>query len=221
MKKINVVKARTTTSGSAVIEFPSSDSMKAAKAKIEADHGDKFSCEKPKKMSPKMTLIGVPKDIPDIRTAILDLNEKVNHLVVDKQFNFEILFKYEVKEKLNVVLKMHPDIRNAIHENGSYIYLPMIRIRAIDRYHIIHCYHCQNFSHMASKCPYKDKPMVCGKCTASHKASECKSLTLKCALCVKLKNINHDHICGDRGKCQSYKIEQDRIRANTDYGNAS
>ena len=161
---------------------------------------------------PKMNLIGVPKGTKDVKTTILGLNENINKLVTGKPLDFDVLFSYDPKDKdnSNVVIRIHPEIRKAILENGSYIYLPMVRIRAVDRFHIIHCYHCQKFSHTAVHCPAKDSPSVFGKCTAPHKTGECQSLALKCALCFNQKGTKYDHICGDREKCQSYKLELEK-----------
>ena len=153
LSKVNVVKARTTKQGAAVITFPTKKAMEMAESQLQK-HNDIYLCDKPKKILPKMTLLGVPKhlDNENLKTEILNQNENINNLVTKKNLEFNILFSYKKTAKTNqnsdessnVVVKMHPDIWKDITNSGSFIYLPMMRVKAIDRYHIIHCFHCQN-----------------------------------------------------------------------------
>ena len=74
----------------------------------------------PKKMLPKMTLLDVPLSLPDgeIISGILDKNLQIKELL-NAGHALTLVFSTVRDEKTMAVLKMSPDVRNAIARSGN------------------------------------------------------------------------------------------------------
>ena len=140
LKSCPIINARTTKTGSAVIRFPTKEHLEKAKNQLKKKHEQQYTVERPQKMMPKMTLIDVPPDtdLESLKQEILDLNPNVKKTAEDDNLTFDLLFKYFNKDNgTNVVIKVHPTIRSILVQNGNYLFIPMKRLRVIDRTHFL------------------------------------------------------------------------------------
>ena len=96
-----------------------------------------------------------------------------------------------------------------------------------DRIHVIQCYHCQEFGHMANSlyCKAKDKDPTCFFCAGNHKSKDCRNKSdnnvnkIKCSNCAKSskhseKNSAKTHKASDN-LCPSYVRERTGIMNRT------
>ena len=71
------------------------------------------------------------------------------------------------------VLKMSPEVRNAIARSGNRVFLDLTSCRAFDRFWATRCRHCQKFGHTKERCPTKKTSPACGFCAGPHTSLNC------------------------------------------------
>ena len=94
------------------------------------------------------------------------------------------------------VLQVSPEIRNAITQNGDKVFLKLRQHSVRDRYHVVQCFHCQEFGHVAGsiRCSKKDGSPVCAFCAGDHETRSCEHKKrnetgkLNCANCQRSHN---------------------------------
>ena len=222
LKAVEVENSRVTPKGCYVLNFASQEKLDKAKASLSGPaFEDKFVAHLPKKLDPKITLCNIPIDVSEdaIVTSILEKNNLIEELIKNGE-KFDLLFsKPAAGNTKHYIFKCSPKLRKTIFDNGGYIYLDLGRYRVYDRYHVLQCYHCQGFGHLAKNCESAKQniPRNCGKCCEDHKTEECLSLNLKCSNCVKAGKENVNHRSRDDA-CPLYNNERKRIINNTDHG---
>ena len=89
----------------------------------------------PKKMLPKMTLLDVPPSLPDgeIISGILNKNPQIKELL-NAGHTLTLFFSRVWDRKKMAVLKMSPEVRNAIARSGNRVFLGLTSCRAFDRF---------------------------------------------------------------------------------------
>ena len=151
LKAILVKSCRATSRGSVVVKFPHREAKAEAKALVgsSADFAE-VSVFEPKKMLPKMTLLDVPSSLPDseIISGILDKNPQIN-----AGHTLTLVFSRVRDRKKMAVLKMFPDVRNAVARSGNRVFLGLTSCSAFDRFWATQCHHCQKFGHTKDRCP--------------------------------------------------------------------
>ena len=116
------------------------------------------------------------------------------------------------------IIKCHPEVRKAIHENGDRVRLSWGSYRIRDRYHVTTCYHCQRYGHIAEKCKFKNDEKICAKCSENHETKSCNSeRSFKCINCVRQKRPETAHRVNDRC-CKALDAEILKMTAITDHG---
>jgi len=110
------------------------------------------------------------------------------------------------------VVQMSPEIRESIKSNQNKVYLGLRRLLVWDRFHVVQCYHCQGYGHMAKEgdCPRFTLPATCQFCSGNHRSDKCtvKGNSHKCTNCLKsnnpdVKEMAHTHRASDE-LCPSY-----------------
>ena len=146
-KAIPVKSCRATSRGSVVVKFPHGEAKAEAKA-LEGSSADfvEVAVSEPKKMLPKMTLLDVPPSLPDseIISGILDKNPQIKELL-NAGHTLTLVFSRVRDGKRMAVLKMSPDVRNAIARSGNRVFLGLTSYCAFDRFWATQCRHCQKF----------------------------------------------------------------------------
>lgn len=222
LKKVTVKGSRITKGGSIVLDFPNPESLDGARAALEKGTcADRFTTRLPKRMEPKITLCNLPQEIED--DMIIDLVLEKNKFLCDKVNDggkFELLFaKPGARDTKNFIFKCSPAVRKEIIDRGGYLYVDLERYKVYDRYHIIQCYHCQAFGHIAKNCEEAKKGnlQTCGKCSGHHKTLECVSTFEKCVNCSRLGKESTNHACRSES-CVVFVAERKRVINNTDHG---
>ena len=97
----------------------------------------------PKKMLPKMTLLDVPPSLPDgkIISGILDKIGQIKELL-NAGHTLTLVFSRVRDGKKIAVIKMSPDVCNAIARSGNRVFLGLTSCRAFDRCWALQCHHC-------------------------------------------------------------------------------
>ena len=108
-----------------MVKFPHESAKEEACALMRSseDFNDILVSE-PKKMLPKMTLFDIPPTLPDedIIPGIKDKNPQIKALL-DAGHTFTLVFCRANTGKKKAVVKISPDIRSAIVQNGYRVFL--------------------------------------------------------------------------------------------------
>ena len=175
LKSIPVKSCRATSRGSVVVKFPHGEAKAEAKALVRssADFTD-VAVSKPTKMLPKMALLDVPPSLPDgeIISGIPDKNPKIKESL-NAGHTLTLVFSRVRDRKKMAVLKMSPEVRNAIARSGNRVFYGLTSCRAFDRFWATQCCHCQKFGHTKERCPTKNTSPACGFCADPHTSLNC------------------------------------------------
>ena len=221
LKEIPVKSCKPTKTGGLVIKFPSKEIMNSAASAMNASLGGTpvLSVSEPKKMLPKMTVVDIPKSMPDdeIMSSILRKNAGIKRLV-DTGLAFSFVFAREKAHNKTVILKMAPEIRKEIVNAGGYIYVGLSHCRAFDRVWVRQCYHCQGFLHNAEVCKKKNEAPRCSFCAGSHRSRDCTNKDRpKCINCASLVDGGScDHFASSLD-CPVMEQQRKKVMDNTNY----
>ena len=224
LQSVLVESCRETKSGGLVVKFPSKEAREEASVLLESSLGKSDTgilVSEPKKMLPKMTLLDVPTSLPDadIVPGIRDKNISIRNLLENGHV-LTLLFTRTNGDKKMAVLKMSPEIRTAIINDGGHVFLGLSRCRAYDRFWATQCRHCYKFGHTKDRCSGSGRPPTCGFCAGAHMSGDCpdKSL-LKCANCSSSGSppevCNHSASSLD---CPVMISERQKAMENTNFG---
>ena len=159
----------------------------------------------------------------DLVDQICKQNSDIAALVT-KGSTLEVVFIKNPDEKYSTsqaVVRVSPEIRDAIKQNSNRLYIGLVACRVTDRFYIKRCNNCQQFGHYELTCPKKPN-MCCGYCrSGAHKSVNCP-----------IKNEDHSkHSCCNceaLGKdfkghsalyynCPAYLAEQDKLKRSIGY----
>ena len=125
------------------------------------------------------------------------------------------------------VIQVSAKIRELIRKNGDCVNIDLREHHVTDCFHVIQCYHCQEFGHMADSkyCKDKDKDPTCFFCAGTHKSKDCmnkkekKFKKMKCSNCCKSRNHSEKnsastHKASDN-LCPSFVRERAAIMSRT------
>ena len=231
LKNIQVNRAHVSDKGTVILNVPSQQSHDDA-VKILGDAFSDFSVEDPKIIVPKIFFNNVPDHITDENfvSSLCEKNEILSQYVSDgdgltvvKSWSPKNWSDKDVKIR-NVVLECSVRIRNHVIERcGGYVYLDLCRCRAQDFVSPLRCYHCHRFNHIASNCPDKTRPPVCGFCSGFHESKNCKNKKSKaCINCRRngVKNSNHNHNAFS-SLCPTFEAQKKSILSKINFDNES
>ena len=220
------VKKATFLNGAATLDFTSKVHMEEAQKTLSAKYEVSSKSEDRKKLDPKLTIFNIDPDVADgdqLLEELLEKNQSIRTLNVNKQM--KVVF-YNKSERY-AVIQVSPAIRESIRQNGDYVHLDLGSHQVKDRIHVIQCYHCQEFGHMAGKvyCKSKDKDPVCFYCAGNHSSKDCKSRKerkvnkIRCHNCAKSRNSTdkaaaNTHKASDT-LCPFYIRERVRVMSRT------
>ena len=224
LKAIPVKSCRATSRGSVVVKFPHGEAKAEAKALVgsTADFVE-VAVSEPKKMLPKMTLLDVPPSLPDseIISDILDKNPQIKELL-NARHTLTLFFSRVRDGTKMAVLKMFPDVRNAIARSGNRVFLGLTSCRAFDRFWATQCRHCQKFGHTKDRCPAKNTFPTCSFCAGPHASLDCPDKSvLKRVNCSSLGSLaERCHHSASSLDCPVTISERNKAMENTDFGSS-
>ena len=120
------------------------------------------------------------------------------------------------------VLKMSPDVCNAVACNGNRVFHGLTSCHAFDRFWATQCHHCQKFGHTKDRCPAKNTSLACSFCAGPHSSLKCPDKrVLKCVNCSSLGSpAERCHHFATSLDCPVMISERNKVTANTDFGSS-
>ena len=214
MKKASV------SGGTAILNFASKAHLDEAKEALSLKYKVSSKSEDRKKLDPKLTIRDIPTDIISKETLEEKLLEKNENMKSIKVVFFDDKQRY-------AVIQVSAETRESIRRNGDCVNIDLSEHYVTDRFHVIQCYHCQEFGHMANSryCKDKDKDPTCFYCGGSHTSRDCmnkkdnKIKKMKCSNCCKSRNPSEKnsaatHKASDN-LCPSFVRERAAIMSRT------
>ena len=118
------------------------------------------------------------------------------------------------------VIKMSPDVSNAIARSGNRVFLGLTSCRAFDRFWATQCRHCQKFGHTKDRCPAKNTSPTCSFCAGPHALLVCPDKSvLRCVNCSSLGSpAERCHHSASSLDCPVMISERNRVMEDTDLG---
>ena len=228
LKAVPVQKASLSQSrGTATLKFSSKVHLDEAERVLQPKYKVSSKSEDRKKLDPKLT---IPDIHPDVTTSeqlieeLLEKNENIRALSVGEKM-IKVVF-YDKKQRY-AVIQVAPEIRESIRQNNDRVHTDLTSHHVRDRIHVIQCFHCQEFGHMANSmfCKGKDKDPVCFYCAGNHSSKDCnnkksrKTAKIKCNNCSNSrsyseKNAATTHKASDT-LCPFYIRERERVMSRT------
>ena len=119
------------------------------------------------------------------------------------------------------VLKMSPEVRNAIARSGNRVFLGLTSCRAFDRFWATQRHHCRKFGHTKERCPTKNTSCMQFLCWP-HTSFNCPDRSvLKCVNCSSLDSpAERCHHSASSLDCPVMISERNRVMENTDFGSS-
>ena len=210
--------------GGPTMVFPSAEIRDKAADTLKSDYKITTQSEAPRKLSPKIKIVGVMPDVfqesdANIIQEVRFKNAKINDLISDDN-DFKIVYKN--KEDRLIVVKTTSKIRDALKMSHDKIFFGLQLLNVYDHVHAAQCFHCQEFGHYSGSdyCKLKDKHGVCFYCAGTdHVSSQCKnkknSSKHRCANCIKEKRQHTHHKATDL-LCPTVIRETIRVYSRTD-----
>lgn len=97
------------------------------------------------------------------------------------------------------VIEVPPDKRRILLNQGR-VYLEWFSCRVTDHLHILQCFRCLGFGHIAKNCSAADD--TCGHCGGKHESRACpKTGARKCYNCDRAKMSATNHSALDLSAC--------------------
>ena len=120
------------------------------------------------------------------------------------------------------VIKMSPDIPNAIARSGNRMFLGLTSCLTFARFLATQCHHCQKSGHTKERCPAKNTSPPCGFHVGPNASLNCPDKSvLKCvnysSLGSPAKRCHHSASSQD---CPVMISERNRVMENTDFGSS-
>ena len=144
LRTVPVESCRETKSGAVVMKFPSKEAKKDASTAISNCLGDEsqYTVSEPKKLLPKITLVGLPKSFPDcdILDGILNKNRKLNELK-NEGYTLELIFTKTKGDFKHAVIRVSPEICASIQRKNWYVYVGLTKWKVYDMFWVTQCYH--------------------------------------------------------------------------------
>jgi hypothetical protein len=164
--------------GSVRLSFQNEDQLKEANDVLPPALGQQVQMVTETKalLDPRISIGDLGLDLLDKETLISEItsgkNEEIKKLV-DEGCKVKVVHLNPTGRI--AVLQVSPEIRNVIARKGDKVFLKLRQYWVRDRYHVVQCFHCQEFGHVAGsiRCTKKDGDAVCAFCAGNHETRSC------------------------------------------------
>lgn len=227
LQKIPVQHATRLPDGRLKFTLSSKEDLKSAVEAVKDEEEDTLlvtsDSKERKKLDPKITITKLPDDITcreDVDRELCNKNENIRDL---RDAGLVIKTVFVDKEKKFAVVQMSPEIRESIRSKQDKVFLGFHCFPVRDRFHVVQCYHCQGFGHMArdGDCKKFSKPAVCHFCAGNHRSDRCtaKKENTQCSNCLTSRNPRvkakaSTHRASDE-LCPSYVRAKENLMSRT------
>ena len=141
------------------LHFQCKEDLEKATQALQSKYKVTSKSEDKKKLNPKLTISGLDPDIKTKEMLVEELLNK-NDFLVGLEGDVKGVF-VDDKGRFAVV-EVSPDIREIIRRNSDKVCIGLESFQVKDRYHVIQCYHCQEYGHTSKSDFCKNKSQTYG-----------------------------------------------------------
>lgn len=223
---VGVNRVKKTRNKSVVIELRNNTECQEFVHRIETSHSN-LTAKIPLKRNPRIMIHGIDISFPEdeLVDSILHQNPHVSQCIQDPKQELKIQFVRRARDggTKYAVLEVSPPIYHAAISSEK-LYIGYSRCPVKAHVHVIRCYTCSGYGHVAADCRSQKR---CSYCSEEHDASECPKQKVECANCkqhnFKLTrrgishavNVNHQATSTD---CPVYQKIVQIIKSKINYG---
>lgn len=164
-------------------------------------------------LQPRVRIAGISEDYD--QESFLNYVRKLNPNVFRGDSDCKLINFSATKRNKDVyqaVMQVDRGTYDRIMKVGN-VFVGYDSCQVYDAISVLRCFKCNDFGHVSKYC---SGLQICPRCTENHAVKDCKSNTLKCSNCCKLRDkiadCSIDHAAWDVGKCHSYLAACDKLR---------
>lgn len=172
---------------------------------------DSYEVREVRGISPRIRVVGITENYSE--NVLLDYLKKLNTDIFSENCDCKLIKFFATKKNKNIyqaILQIDRFSYDKVIQAGN-LFIGYDSCVVFDAIDIHRCFTCNEFHHSSNNC---DKPVSCPRCAQSHEVRLCKSETLVCCNCLKLKNVPSNHAAWDTKKCTAYIRARDKLRTD-------
>ena len=165
--------------GSVRISFQTDDQLQEAKEVLSPvfNHEVHTFTERKAMLDPRIALNDLDSDLLDEKMLLSEILSDKNEDIKKAHGQGGNIKVIHINRNGNfAVLQVSPEVRRVIASNKDKIFLKLRQHSVRDRFHVVQCFHCQEFGHVAGsmRCTKKDDAAVCAFCSGDHETRQCQ-----------------------------------------------
>ena len=197
-----------------VLTFQSANARDEAAVTIGTEFKVEKKSEPPKKVQPKVKIVGIEKDmlkLPDddliaelrARNPVLNTFTTIEVSGNQEKVQDEVKIVYKKQDAGVLVIKLQRKAREALKTTQKdKVFMGFQYLNAYDHVHVDQCFDCQGFGHFQGSdfCTSKGGAPKCFYCAGNHKSKECTKKTAQhhqCVNCIAEKRTLTKHRAND------------------------
>lgn len=199
--------------GGLVVRCETNAASMKMKSLIEEKFGDKYDVQLPNMLKPRVKIFRVD-DVAE--NDLIDELKARNEWLAGSQIELKkVLTRKDAKYKdFDVVIEVDQNCFDMLMDAGR-VNLGWRSCRVVHHVHLVRCFKCCGYGHIAEKCTNK---LACSKCSGEHKTSECDKNTVQCINCKTMNDkfktkLNTKHTAWSNS-CEVLKKRTERFARN-------
>lgn len=170
----------TKSNGTVVIKCDKAEDLKTLESNLKTKIGTSYSIVVPQKINPKVIIYNVSKDDVVDRDNLVENILKQNQIQKSDKSVFKLLKVLNKNSSVNLVLETDPYLFEKLMLK-KHLYIGWKRCAVNESFHIIRCFKCSRYGHIAKDCK---SPTSCPKCSGDHLLKDCNVIEFRCINCV-------------------------------------
>lgn len=225
--KISFSEVKNIKKGGVAITCSDANSKEIIKNKVREEMGDRYKVQESKLKRPRMIIRGIESRYIDYNDEelinVIVQQNGLNEINTDVKCTISVIKKYINKQKnnsANLIMEVSDGSVYNVLKTKETINMGWRKCYITDYYHIVRCFKCAGYNHLAKDCRNE---VACFKCSEKHKTEECNKQIAKCINCTRKVNrlnlkMDTNHAAFDP-VCPCYQRIIENIAKRTSFEN--
>lgn len=214
---------RNTRNGGVILKCSDAEALDTIKNDIKTRMGEDYEIQVPKKLNPRLIIMGIAEDELKNDEDDKELTQKIirqNRMPQEDNFKFQSIHKTKIRKgRFNLIVEVDPaTFRYVINKEDQVLHVGWNNCKIYEHFSIRRCFKCGGYNHEVKDCKEKT---ACVLCAEEHTSNVCRNENKKCVNCVRVNqklNLNLDvhHAAVDR-ECECYQKIVKSIKSKIAY----